>query len=128
MTARVRALLEMRHEAAGKPSVGWVFANADTKSKHVDSLKSQHRKALKDSGVKAFVLYSLRHTMLTRLGESGADAFSIQKIAGHSSITTSSKYVHPTPSRIEDALAGLQAYNERKEAELKAEQERGRVQ
>jgi hypothetical protein len=31
-----------------------------------------------------FVLYSLRHTMLTRLGEAGADVFSIMRIAGHS--------------------------------------------
>lgn len=75
----------MRHEEQGKPKEGWVFP-APTKSGRLDSLKSQHAKALKDSKVKAFVLYSLRHTMLTRLGEAGADAFAIQKIAGHSSI------------------------------------------
>ncbi len=50
MTPRVRALLEMRHEKEGKPSEGWVFP-ADTKSEHVDSVKSQHAKALKDSGL-----------------------------------------------------------------------------
>lgn len=94
MTQRVRALLEMRHEEQGEPVEGWVFP-APTKIGRVESLKSQHRKALKDSNVKAFVLYSLRHTMLTRLGEAGADAFSIQKIAGHSSIVVSQRYVHP---------------------------------
>jgi integrase len=30
-----------------------------------------------------FVLHSLRHTMLTGLGKSGADAFTIMRIAGH---------------------------------------------
>ena len=35
------------------------------------------------------MIYSFRHTMLTRLGEAGADAFAIQKIAGHASIRTS---------------------------------------
>jgi len=85
LTARVKALLEMRHETQKKPSEGWVFP-ASTKSGRVESLKSQHKAALKTSGVKAFVLYSLRHTMLTRLGEAGADAFAIQRIAGHSSI------------------------------------------
>ncbi len=59
--------------------------------------------------------------MLTRLCESGADAFTIQKIAGHSTILTSQRYVHPTPERVEGALADLLAYNERKLAELKAE-------
>ena len=52
-------------------------------------MKNQHRNARKDSKVKAFVLYSLRHTMLTRLGESGAEAFTIQKIAGHSNAVIS---------------------------------------
>ena len=33
-----------------------------------------------------FALHSLRHTMLTRLGESGVDAFTIMRIAGHGSI------------------------------------------
>ena len=36
-----------------------------------------------------FVLHSLRHTMLTRLGESGVDAFTIMRIAGHSSVVVS---------------------------------------
>ncbi|MGA7770480.1 MAG: site-specific integrase [Candidatus Sulfotelmatobacter sp.] len=119
MTARVAALLSMRHEAAGKPKTGWAFP-ADTASEHVDSLKSQHRKALKVSGVKAFVLYDLRHSMLTRLGEAGCDSFTIQKIAGHASITTSAKYVHPSDERLEGAFARLAAYNAKKEAELKA--------
>jgi len=127
MTARVKALVEMRHSKQGQPSEGWVFP-AETKTGHTDSVKSQHAKALKDSGVRPpFVLYSLRHTMLTRLGEAGADAFSIQNIAGHSSITISTRYVHPTPERIEGAFVALEKYNSAKEEQLKAEQERASV-
>jgi hypothetical protein len=44
-----------------------------------------------------FVLHSLRHTMLTRLGESGVDAFTIMRIAGHSSIHGFAA-VHPSHS------------------------------
>jgi len=117
MTQRVRSLLEMRHEQQGRPVEGWVFP-APTKLGRVESLKSQHAKALKDSRVKAFVLYSLRHTMLTRLGEAGADAFAIQKIAGHSSILVSQRYVHPTPERLESAFAALEAYNAAKQEKL----------
>lgn len=36
--------------------------------------------------------YSLRHAMLTRLGESGVDPFTIMRIAGHSSVTVSQRY------------------------------------
>jgi site-specific recombinase XerD len=55
-----------------------------------------------------FVLHSLRHTMLTRLGESGVDAFTIMRIAGHSSITVSQCCVHPTPEAVEQAFERLQ--------------------
>ena len=113
MTQQVQAGLEMRHAEQGHPTEGWVFP-AKTKSGRVESVKSQHRKALKLSGVRPFVLYSLRHTFLTRLGESGTDPFTIQKIAGHSSILMSQRYVHPTPERVEQAFTQLEAYNMRK--------------
>ena len=51
-----------------------------------------------------FVVHLLRHTMLTRLGEAGADAFTIMRIAGHSSITISQRYVHPSDDAMEAAL------------------------
>jgi integrase len=40
---------------------------------------------------KEFVLHSLRHTFGTRLSESGANAWSIMRIAGHGSITMSQR-------------------------------------
>jgi len=54
------------------------------------------------------VMHSLRHTMLTRLGESGVDAFTIMRIAGHSSIVVSQRYIHPTPEAVERAFERLQ--------------------
>lgn len=58
-----------------------------------------------------FVLHSLRHTMLTRLGEAGVDAFTIMKIAGHRSITISQRYVHPSTQAMENAIAKLELHN-----------------
>ena len=37
------------------------------------------------------VLHSTRHTALTDFGAAGADAFTIQQIAGHASVTTSQR-------------------------------------
>jgi hypothetical protein len=71
------------------------------------SLKKQHKAALKDSKVRPFVLYSLRHTFLTRLGESGCDVWTLARIAGHSSIAMSSRYVHPSADKVLDAMALL---------------------
>jgi hypothetical protein len=47
---------------------------------------------------------SLHHTMPTRLGMLGVDAFSIMKIGGHSSITISRRYVYPSPESVERAF------------------------
>ena len=55
-----------------------------------------------------FVLHSLRHTMFTRLGESGVDAFTIMRIAGHGSIVVSQRYIHRTPEAVERAFERLQ--------------------
>lgn len=66
-----------------------------------------------------FVLHSLRHTMLTRLGESGVDAFTIMRIAGHSSIVVSQRYIHPTPEAVERAFERLQLHGTGPEIEAK---------
>lgn len=58
-----------------------------------------------------FVLHSLRHTFGTRLGEAGADAFTIMKLMGHSTVTVSQRYVHPSPESIERAFERLQTLN-----------------
>ena len=112
MTPRVRALLEARWESAGKPLEGWVWP-APTKSGHLEpsSLKKQHAKALELSKVRPFVLYTLRHTFLTRLGESGCDVWTLARIAGHSSIAISSRYVHPSEDSVLTAMTRLGGHN-----------------
>jgi len=121
MTKRVQAIMERRHVEADKPVAGYVFPRNDSGKEHVpyDTINSQHDvtvSALKT--VKRFRLYDLRHSFLTRLGEAGAHAFAIQKVAGHSTITISQRYVHPTEERIEDAFSRLERYNAKKAEEL----------
>lgn len=112
MTPRVRMVLEARWEAAGKPLEGWAW-QAPTASGHLEasSLKKQHRKALRLSRVRPFVLYSLRHTFLTRLGESGCDAWTLARIAGHSSVAISARYVHPSEDAVLAAMNRLGGHN-----------------
>lgn len=61
--------------------------------------------------MRAFVLYSLRHTFLTRLGESGCDAWTLARIAGHSNVSMSSRYVHPSEDSVLNAMANLGRHN-----------------
>lgn len=118
MTPRVRHVLEARWDTAGKPEEGWVWP-APTRSGHVEpsSLRKQHARAFKtiaeeaakrnEKPVRPFVLYSLRHTFLTRLGQSGCDAWTLARIAGHSSIAISSRYVHPSEDAVLTAMSRL---------------------
>jgi integrase len=57
--------------------------------------------------LKRFEPYVVRHTALTRLGESGCDVFTLARIAGHSSITITQRYVHPQADAIERAFLRL---------------------
>lgn len=65
-----------------------------------------------------FVVHSLRHTFGTRLGESGADAFTIMRIMGHSGVTISQRYVHPSPESLELAFERLDEINQRRRKKL----------
>jgi integrase len=107
LSARVRDILKARWREQGQPVDGWVFP-APTKSGHLEpsGLKKQHRRALQDSRVKPFVAYSLRHTFLTRLGTSGCDVWTLARIAGHSSIRMSERYVHPNSDQVLAAMGG----------------------
>jgi integrase len=110
MTSRVYELLRGHHEASGRPSEGWIFPSS-SKAGHFngDVAKDHHKKALTDSGVKAFVPYTLRHTALTNLGEkAGGDVFVLARIAGHSSITVTQRYIHPQADAINRVFAASQ--------------------
>lgn len=73
---------------------------------HISTVEHWHSHARARLGLpEEFVLHSLRHTMLTRLGEAGADAFTIMRVAGHASVVTSQRYVHPVPETVERAIA-----------------------
>jgi integrase len=107
MTPRVYALLRTRYESSEEPSEGWIFPST-SKAGHFngDTAKDQHKKALTDSGVNPFVPYTLRHTALTRLGDAaGGDIFALARIAGHSTIAVTQRYIHPQADAINRVFA-----------------------
>jgi integrase len=107
MTPRVYQVLCERHQAQGAPTEGWIFPST-SRDGHLngDTSKDQHAKAIKDSGVKRFEPYVLRHTALTRMSPH-CDVFTLARIAGHSSITITQRYVHPQADAVERAFAAL---------------------
>ncbi len=110
LTARACAVLKHRLEAVAVNDLVFPGRSLD-KPMLASSLAHQHasvRASLKLPG--DFVIHSLRHTFLTRLGEAGADAFTIMRIAGHSSITVSARYVHPSYDAMEAAFERLDGH------------------
>jgi integrase len=122
MTLRVRSILYSRWNTLGNPEEGWVWP-APTQSGHMEpsSIRKQHaavfRRVSKEAveknekPMRPFVLYSLRHTFLTRLGQSGCDVWTLARIAGHASISISSRYVHPSDDSVLDAISRLGGHN-----------------
>ena len=48
-----------------------------------------------------------RRSRTIRLGEAGADAFAIMRLMGHSTVTVSQRYVHPSPDAVELAFGRM---------------------
>jgi integrase len=117
LSPRVRAMLDSRKESSQS---AYVFTDeSGIKPLSIWTLQDQHkrmRRALK-LPVDA-VIHSFRHTFGTRLGETGADAFTIMKVMGHSTVVVSQKYVHPTPEAMERAFERLDAANQKALASL----------
>ncbi len=108
LTERVIAVLRRWRPAER----GLVFRRDDGAPLSATLLDQQHarvRDAMKLP--QDFVLHSLRHTYGTRLGETGADAFTIMKLMGHSTVTVSQRYVHPTPETLEAAVERMAGLN-----------------
>jgi integrase len=111
LTARVSAMLESRKGQAKTP---WVFAENAARPMLNSSLDHVHRELRETLKMpEEFVLHSFRHTYGTRLGEAGADAFTIMRLMGHSSVTVSQRYVHPTPEALERAVERLEGLSQR---------------
>jgi integrase/recombinase XerD len=112
-------MLKGRIEANDSP---WIFPDREGKRPYlISSLDHQHKRLRRRLQLpEEAVIHSLRDTVLTRLGESGVDVFTIKKIAGHSSVTVSEKHVHPSSESMERAFVRLREFNEKATRQLSA--------
>ena len=119
LTDRIKAMLQIRND---QNESLWVFSVNGARpmlNSSLDHVHKELRRSLKTS--EEFVLHSLRHTYGTRLGESGADAFTIMRLMGHSSVTASQRYAHPTPHALERAVEELQGMNRKAAGSLRGQ-------
>ena len=105
-SGRVQGVLDMRRDLSTSE---WVFPS-ETRSGHIEgsTLKKQHAAAVNLSGVEAFVLYSLRHTAITRWAKH-MDPYILHVLAGHTDMNTTKRYVHPNEADIIEAMGKVQS-------------------
>jgi integrase len=134
LTDRIRAELERRKlEQTNAKGCPWVFPSVRAKSGHLipTSLDKMLRIAKLKADEKliqrrlpllpeALVLYSARHTGLTNFNAAvGGDQAKVARVAGHSDIRVTQKYLHPS---ITDAAELMNQHNTK--ARLKLVQKR----
>jgi integrase len=126
MIPNVYRMLSSRREAQASPLTGWVFPSGarcghleqgTAKTQHSAAIAKTNAKILKANAkrviagegllplpVPAFEPYVMRHTALTRMAPF-CDAFTLARIAGHSSITITQRYCHPQADAVEAAFS-----------------------
>lgn len=106
LTAEVAAVLERRAKAAKGTCL---FPSRKNPDKPMTICRS-HLTVCRNIGLE-FRLYDLRHTFGSRAAMAGVDLPTLKELMGHSSITLTMRYVHPTPEHKIEAVLKLQIFN-----------------
>jgi site-specific recombinase XerD len=87
----------------------WLFPSRDPdRPLRIASVERMCARARTRAGLKRrFNTHALRHTFATELLEAGVDLFSIQKILGHRSLSTTAHYTHVRRSHLQEACKSL---------------------
>jgi integrase len=114
----------LQHWIEQKKPTDWLFESPRKKGRPYSQQRAfdWHHEALTASEVKEFEPYSLRHTALTRIGDKSPNPYTVAAIAGHTSITTTQRYVHPQKIAIQNAIeeiSGLKFVRAAKKRRLK---------
>lgn len=100
----------LRRRVCGSVGSQYIFPHATDPARQLPNVHGAHHRALKDSKVKPFRLYDLRHTWATRAAESGIDPVTLAAMLGHSRIQMVLRYAHPTQVHQTSAMQRLEAH------------------
>lgn len=90
----------------------YLFPHRRDPNKPMGTIQKAHEKALEESKIRPrFRLYDLRHTFGSRSAMAGVDLATVKELMGHSNISITMRYVHPTPEHKQEALRKLERFN-----------------
>ena len=93
-------------QVAIKVNSNWVFSKEDG-SRYSGWMRKSLETARKRTGIPRFTLHDLRHTFASHLVMEGVDLPTVQKLLGHSKITTTMIYAHLAPDHLKNAMHRL---------------------
>ncbi len=95
-----------------KARFGWLFPHRRNPQVPMTTIQKAHEEALKHANLKSrFRLYDLRHTFGSRSAMAGVDLATLKELMGHSNISITMRYVHPTPEHKQEAVRKLERFN-----------------
>jgi integrase len=94
----------LRHEKASKVNI--------------HTLRSAFDDALEKAGVGDFRFHDLRHTFAARLAQTGVDPYTIQKLMGHTSFTTTQRYAHHFVESLRRGIECLEESSKEREKKI----------
>jgi integrase len=78
----------------------------------LEGIITGHVDTLRDARLKSrFRRYDLRHTFGSRSAMAGVDLATLKELMGHSNISITMRYVHPTPEHKQEAVRKLERFN-----------------
>ncbi|HEV2022157.1 MAG TPA: tyrosine-type recombinase/integrase [Terriglobales bacterium] len=94
------------------PEGPYLFANRKDANRPMVTVQKCHETALRTAKISpGFRLYDLRHTFGSRSAMAGVDLATLKELMGHSNISITMRYVHPTPEHKREAVQKLERYN-----------------
>ena len=109
LTEKALEVLESRLANARAP---YLFSQARDSNRPLNSVQRLHECALRKASIQPrFRVYDLRHTFGSRSAMAGVDLGTLRELMGHSKISTTMRYVHPTPEHKREAVRKLEQFN-----------------
>ncbi len=87
----------------------FIFPSPKT-GERITDVKKSFKTALKNADIEDFRFHDLRHTFASWLVMKGVNLYTVQKLLGHTSITTTQRYAHLAPGYLEREIGKIDDY------------------
>jgi integrase len=87
----------------------FVFADPQGQKINIHSLRWAFEEVIKKVEIEDFRFHDLRHTFASRLAQSGVDPYTIQRLMGHKTFTTTQRYAHHYSESLRKGITALEA-------------------